>query len=313
MSPETGKPKYIIVLGTTYSGSGAVYDYLAGRGDLCDPLAGEEYQLPQVPNGLMALEAAAGQAFHPAAADHALIQFEDVVQRLARPRTRWRYGKDYARKIPGFRDVVGQFIDEVSTARIRMRLDWHRLMQSPAQTVLSHIKERFGLNQQPSTTRVLSTRSALVAASRSMHDEMFQPESKGIPVLLNQAGSGWNPVESTKYFNDRKVVLVVRDPRDQFAELKKFKKASDVVEFIKWYRALQKRIAVVEEGVVLKFSFEEFVANNSVFVESVCVHCGLDTTVSSPYQAILSEKNIGKYQRWLTPYEIEVIEDALIR
>jgi hypothetical protein len=36
MSQKTGKPKYIIVLGTTYSGSGAVYDYLAGRGDLHD-------------------------------------------------------------------------------------------------------------------------------------------------------------------------------------------------------------------------------------------------------------------------------------
>ena len=50
-------PQYIIVLGTTYSGSGAVYDYLKGRDDLFDPLKGVEYQLPHMPNGLLSLEA----------------------------------------------------------------------------------------------------------------------------------------------------------------------------------------------------------------------------------------------------------------
>ena len=45
MINEFKKPKYIIVLGTTFSGSRAVFDYLNGRGDLYDPLFGEEYLL----------------------------------------------------------------------------------------------------------------------------------------------------------------------------------------------------------------------------------------------------------------------------
>ena len=82
MSKQFNTPNYIIVLGTTYSGSGAIYDYLSGRGDLYDPLKGIEYQLPQMPNGLMALEATAQDAFHPATADFVLSQFLEITDKL---------------------------------------------------------------------------------------------------------------------------------------------------------------------------------------------------------------------------------------
>ena len=81
------KPDYIIVLGTTYSGSGAVYDYLKGREDLFDPLEGIEYQLPHMPNGLMALELTADKGFHPGTVDYVLSQFEKISKKLARPKS----------------------------------------------------------------------------------------------------------------------------------------------------------------------------------------------------------------------------------
>ena len=97
MSEGKNLPSYLIVLGTTYSGSGAVYDYLSGRGDLYDPLKGTEYQLPQMPNGLMALEATANKSFHPATSDFVLDQFIKIIQKLDQPRTPWQYGKNYAK------------------------------------------------------------------------------------------------------------------------------------------------------------------------------------------------------------------------
>ena len=41
MKNNLNNSQYIIVLGTTFSGSGAVFDYLNGRGDLYDPLFGQ--------------------------------------------------------------------------------------------------------------------------------------------------------------------------------------------------------------------------------------------------------------------------------
>ena len=57
-------------------------------------------------------------------------------------------------------------------------------------------------------------------AAQTLHSKIFQSDHENLPVLLNQAGSGWNPIESTKYFLNRKVILVTRDPRDQFLEIK---------------------------------------------------------------------------------------------
>ena len=88
MCTQLNLTHYIITLGTGYSGSGAIFDYLSGRGDLHDPLQGTEYQLPQMPNGLMSLEAISKNAFHPSTADFALSQFEKMTKKLS------RYGKE---------------------------------------------------------------------------------------------------------------------------------------------------------------------------------------------------------------------------
>ena len=97
-------PQYIIVLGTTFSGSGAVFDYLNGRGDLYEPLFGQEY-LPILPNGLMTLEAISDKAFDPATTEHAIIEFKDIANKLM---NYWSSRKDdrLNKKLPLFKDAI---------------------------------------------------------------------------------------------------------------------------------------------------------------------------------------------------------------
>lgn len=305
------KPKYIIVLGTTYSGSGAVYDYLAGRGDLLDPLAGLEYLLPQAPGGLMALEAAAGDAFHHAISDHAVVQFYKLAQKLSVSPRRAAYGKDYSTHIPEFLSEIKHFLSEVSVANLPMFLDWRRMTEPSFVRIIGRLKERFGIHKPPAPTHILCSRDNLIHAAQKMHDRLFCSLSKK-PVLLNQAGSGWNPVCSTKYFEKRRVVLVIRDPRDQFAELKQYKSATDVEEFIKWYRALKQRVDRIQNNEVLVMSFEDFVLENNSMVELLCNHLSLDVGIRSTYEASLSRKNIGKYKNWLSQYELDRITSEIL-
>ena len=100
MNKNFNPSKYIIILGTNYSGSSAVFDYFSGRGDLYVPLDSLEYQLPQIPNGLMSLEAAASSAFNPSSIEYALSKFEDVTTKLIRSKTFWCSGKGYGKKLP---------------------------------------------------------------------------------------------------------------------------------------------------------------------------------------------------------------------
>jgi len=313
MNSQSNLTNYIIVLGTTYSGSGAVYDYLSSRGDLHDPLQGIEYQLPQMPNGLMTLEAVAKNAFHPGTADYVLDQFEKITKKLSRSETLFRYGKDYASKMPSFEKVIAQFIEEVSAAKLPMRLHWHRSMQSqsPILYFISKLKNYLGLNMVMPTTRLLVSQDDLIVAAQKLHSKLFQKTSDKRPILLNQAGSGWNPIESTKYFLNRKVILVTRDPRDQFAELKQFRKTISVEGFIDWYKEMQRRLKEINNPNILCLCFEDFVNKNEKMVDLLCDHVSLATNNLSSYEANLSKKNIGKYQKILSQKEINIIEYSL--
>lgn len=311
MTKDIVLTKYIIVLGTTYSGSGAVYDYLNGRGDLYNPLMGVEYQLPHMPNGLMALEAVAEKAFHPSTADYVLSQFEDIIKKLVRPKSIWRYGRSYESNLPLFQKAIKDFLNEICTAEISMRLNWHRLLQSPIQYIISQIKDYTGTNEVAPNTRLLVSQNKFVAATRKLHDKIFQVGAEGRPVLLNQAGSGWNPIESTKYFSDCKVVLVTRDPRDQFLEIKQYKKATSVLDFVDWYKEMQQRLKQIKDVKLLQIKFEDFIYKNDKMINVLCDHMSISLDILSNYQVELSKNNIGKYKKSLSQKELDFIEHHL--
>ena len=143
-----------------------------------------------------------------------------------------------------------------------------------------------------------------------MHNRIFQPGSEGLPILLNQAGSGWNPIESTKYFVNRKIVLVTRDPRDQFTEIKKFKKGTSVSAFVQWYKEMQRRIKI-SDPIFLNISFEDFINQNKKNISLLCDHVSISADLNSTYKVEFSKINVGKYKRFLNKNEIEIIEDEL--
>ena len=314
MSSQSILANYIIVLGTTYSGSQAVFGYLSGRGDLNDPLKGTEYQLPQMPNGLMTLEAITKKAFHPPTADFVLNQFEKITKKLSQSETLWRYGKDYASMIPLFDKVVEQFIKDICAAKLPMQLHWHRTMQSQSaiKYFFSKLKNYLGFIKVAPDTRLLVSQEDFIIAAQKMHTELFRTETDKRPILLNQAGSGWNPIESTKYFLNQKVVLVTRDPRDQFAELKQFKKAARVEGFIDWYKEMQRRLKSINNPNILSIQFEDFVLKNETFLEKLCNHMSISSKISSNYQPDLSKKNIGKFREILDKNELQTIENNLV-
>ena len=313
MRNTSNSPNFIIILGTTKSGSGAVFDYLIGRGDIRDPLKGQEYHLPQMPYGLMTLEAVANNAFHPGNSDFVISQFEKIIKKISRSQTKWHYGMGYSNRVPFFQKSVDQFIEEICSAKFPMRLHWRKLVQS--ETVIKYLiyklKNRLGFFEKAPFTRLLVSQDKLIDAAQKLHDRLFQEDSDSRPILLNQAGSGWNAVESTKYFFNRKVVLLTRDPRDQFAELKIIKNARSVDDFIDWYKEMQRRIKEINNPILLQLRFEDFVIENDKMVNLLCKHLSVDSSVVSDYNPSLSKINIGKYHKILNKTEIDKIHNSL--
>ena len=159
MKNNSETPKYIIVLGTTFSGSTAVYDYLYGRGDLNDPLIGKEYLLPILPNGLMALESVSDKAFDPATTEHALAQFRSIAFKLIDYWLKVSKDNKFNKRIPIFKSEIDKFIKEVSYVDFPMRLLWRdELMQSNIQRIIGKFKNRLGLKKEKLQTRLIVTK-----------------------------------------------------------------------------------------------------------------------------------------------------------
>ena len=302
------KPKYIIILGTTGSGSGAIFDYLNGRNDLYNPLVDQEYPLPMLPNGLMSLEAISGNAFDPAITEYALIQFKFIAHQLMDYWSKRTKNDGLKKKIPFFKKEIDQFIEEISFGDFPMRLFWRELMETPEQYIFDRLKKRIGFKKKVPQSRLIINQKDLITAAQKLHNNMFCINSNNRPVLLDQGGSGWNPTESTKYFENHKIVLVTRDPRDQFAELKQYKKADSVQGFIEWYGEMQRRLNLLNDPNILIVKFEDFVINNEKSIKKLCEHVNIPPDIKSTYQSNLSKKNIWKYSNFILQNEIEKIE-----
>ena len=302
------KPKYIIVLGTTGSGSGAIFDYLNGRNDLYNPLVDQEYPLPMLPNGLMSLEAISGKAFDPAITEYALIQFKFIAHQLMEYWFKKTKNDDLKKKIPFFKKEIDQFIKEISFGDFPMRLFWRELMETPEQYIFDRLKKRIGIKKKNPQSRRIVGQKDLIIAAQKLHNNMFCINSNERPVLLDQGGSGWNPTESTKYFEDHKIVLVTRDPRDQFAELRQYKKADSVEGFIEWYGEMQRRLNLINDPNILIIKFEDFVMDNEKSIKKICDHTAISLDIKSSYQSHLSKKNISKFSNFVLKNEIEKIE-----
>lgn len=303
----------VIVLGTTYSGSGAVFDYLKGRPDSYFPLGDAEYFLPQFPYGLMQLRSACSEAFHQTIAHEAFLRFADITNHLARPSQRGSYGAGYEKLLPGFTAEINALVHSLIDARMPMRFYWERMAdKSLTEQLFYKINRKFKPpNQENPPERFLPVApEQFTKRIAEMHDRLFRPpDSVSQFTLLNQAGSGWNPDQSTNFFSDRRVVVVSRDPRDQFVELKKFKGSRNVREFIKWFRNLQAR-TVTGIPEIMYLRFENFVFNHKPVKDSLLDFLGL-TECESNYNPSGSEKYVGQYRRGLSSEEVNAIESEL--
>jgi hypothetical protein len=136
------------------------------------------------------------------------------------------------------------------------------------------------------------------------------------PILVEQGGSFWAPVSSTKYYGSRKVIVVTRDPRDIFSEILHDGYAypgRDVELFCSWFDNMMSHVKYDEweDDCVIHIKFESFVNNYKEEKTKLDSRLEISESVESSYNPNKSAKNIGKYKNILTNKESNYIEERL--
>ena len=308
MNSKKTSTRFVITLGTFYSGSSAVFDFLSGRNDSHDPLNGEEYMLPQAPYGIMSLHASCEFFFSHPIAHLNIVKFKKIAYRFGRTHTKFKPGLGYAANVNEYYKLIDSYVDSLVVSSLPYNSHWEWFTAPLFKRIYSRLKI---INKGYAQDKHLPTIGVdFIEKTRELHLKMFGVNDKKY-ILLNQAGSGWNPVNSTDYFPNRRVILVVRDPRDQYCELKKHKNARSVIEYIDWYKEMMLRIGSVDSDFIKIVRFEEFVERHSVVSDELCDFLRIDKGLHSNYDPIASSKNIGIFKDFLDKDEIRLIERHL--
>lgn len=307
----------ISILGLGNSGSSAVVEYLKLRGDVIDPLDGQEFCLLQEKGGLVTLQKAISSNFNPTEAMYALIEFKSLCEQLGRRSQKisiWpRLGLDYSRRLRNYDLAIKTFLTGITACTARRfsfydkvnftLLDWiiFKLGYMPTN------KNRVNLKPFPVNYSVFEDK-----AYQLFKDLFETPLSFDFPkynfYLLDQAGTFCAPVESTRYLGKkRKIIIVIRDPRDIFAERQRHGKSPG--EFINEYNSMIEHIDFEQwsDERVMVVQFERFVNDHKSVIRKMCQFVGLDPCVSSEYNPLSSTKNIGKWKNILNARDSKFI------
>ncbi|MDG1163819.1 MAG: hypothetical protein P8N61_00440 [Porticoccaceae bacterium] len=290
----------IIVLGSGYSGSGAVFDYLVGRDDCLNPLNSNEARWINDPGGVIDFLNRL-DVFYPALASDAYEEFLIMSREF-----------EGHLSISMKSNLQGLLKDMLLMDYQAMPLYKINKMNK-LQVLTFRVFKKLGLAGMNSRVYLPKSRDQLLKLFTDFFSNFKGGLDEGI-FVFNQAGSYWNPEQSTECFGIRKVVRVSRDPRDIYADLKNKRSlfpTNSVEEFCKWFKESQVLIQSLEWEHCIDIKFEDFVTNFDRERKSLCDFLEIPSEIDSSYSVADSRVNMGKNRRILSQYESSFIEDSL--
>ena len=140
-------------------------------------------------------------------------------------------------------------------------------------------------------------------------------------IALDQLVPATDIKNYLKYFDDLKVIVVDRDPRDlylleKFEYKEMFIPYQNIDTFIKWYRMVRECKQKEVDKNILRLHFEDFIYDYDATIDKVINFCGLDkTTWNEKRKYFNPDISIKNTKKWLVypqaKNEIEYIEDYL--
>ena len=164
---------------------------------------------------------------------------------------------------------------------------------------------------------------AIVYINKIIENNLKKKLNKKSKIILNQTINIFDPIESSKYFQNKKIIYVTRDPRDMFSSMKYNKAGAapwmNVNYFIEWYKyyfdnlEFKKRLKNKD---ILHVKFENFVTNFKKENSRICKFLKINSNFKLKkencfFDLNISKKNLIKYENYLSKNENNKIKNKL--
>jgi len=321
--------KSILVNGTFRSGSGAVNDYLSSRKDFSNPLGDNEFRLVSDPMGLQYLFNICYNNPGLLSSAYGFDEYRKFVYNLQKYTVYLAPGvqaKLYNKRLI---ELTNEFIKKITKLNYYAMPHYSRIrLNFSSQIRYSLALKLKKENHETKFTNIIvpKDKNTFIKEAKIYLEKVITKATinnvKNKNIVLNNAIDVFNSIESSKYFKNPKIIIVLRDPRDIFSSMKVGKAGAapyyDVNIFINWYKHFfcgKDFKKILDNKKILKINFENFINNFDKENIRLCNFIGVKRQFKlvdkSNFDIDISKKNIGKSKKNLSKNEITKIEKKL--
>ena len=319
------KMQHICVVGFNWSGSSAVVDLMKEFSGNWDPE--DEFFILTLPNGIMDLENVLFERWDPHNVDIAIHDLLSFAMFINRNQGKFSRGMSYDDHFHGqFMQATKEFVEEITSYEFKGYWWIYNYKMPYSKWLYRKIKNKI-IPKEYFETMYYSkpTREEFYKAVQNYMNKLVEAISidQGCRnIILDQAVQPQHPAKAFDYFDNAKVIVVDRDPRDIYCELVELKKligrdiaeTHDTWKFIKWHKDYRENGRVNDERILylqfedLIYSYDEAINKIVNFIDDPEMS---HTDVKKYFDPAVSKKNVGKYKNFKYQDEIKQIEDEL--
>jgi hypothetical protein len=282
----------VLVLGYGWSGSSAIVDLL--REYLGVVVPNTEFRLIKDPYGLMDLRYNLVDRWDPLNVDIAIKNFSWFANCLNRKNKiiPTQTGFDYESEFGGnFQKATNQFLNSIVSTKYEGNWHFFYFQEKSFKLFLEktahklHIIPDNCLNKNMFYSNLSSSKFDLLA-KKYLKSIFSDYESNNDFLVLDQGVPTQDPLVATNYFDNFKIIIVDRDPRDNYCDLinqkgeigQELLKHNDVSFYKDWFLQYRsKKEEIRQNKNVLLLSFEDLVFDYDAEVKTVEKFLGLSS------------------------------------
>ncbi len=311
--------KTIIVLGSGNSGAGAIRDYLMTRQDFQSPFGKQEFRIINDPDGLNDLYFNLYENFSINNAANAVYNFFLFINNSYNSRLN-KKKKIYNKNIISLtKNYISKIIKVEYNGAPRFYLDKINNIKK-----VNFYFSRFVLKKNAKNIKLLkmivpvSKKQFLKYTQNYIFNIFKKTKNFNLKknIVIEQGGNFWKPVSSTIFYgNDRKIILVSRDPKAIYSSMKNRNSLSypgnDIKIFVKWYKNIMLKKDKKQHSKVIKVEFEKFFGNFKIESKKLCRLLKIKNDINHKFVLENTVKNLYKYKKSLSRKEIGYINKHL--
>jgi len=316
--------KTINIVGTGYSGSSAIYEFLQKTELFHDPFNNNQLSITYDPGGLIELENLIKNQFTPNKARLVYISFNKLIDYYCLKSGRLKLGKDLIKCKKDLRKILSNYISSITNLEFRGESSFINFQKSSfdkikLKTVSRYYKFIKKKRKNQDKFIIFCDIERFYTETKNLIFELVEKDNfSKKDIILDQAGTIFNPISSVKFYKNPLSICVLRDPRDIYSEIKNITNkfpAYNLKVFVNWYKQIINKIDINEkkDKRVLFVNFEDFVMNKDKTLNKIfnMLEKDIPDLKKISFDFSKSKKNISIYKNLLKNYEINYIENNL--